>query len=337
LFVAEQIINEISLPVIIGFVSAFLLTPLARFAAIYLNIVAHPNPLVKTHKTATPFLGGVAVYLALTIGLLIFDGFGEHGDFLLCAGLMTALGLVDDIKPLSALRKLFGQLLISILGLWLITSSNGLQINILQAGFYLLWLVVASNALNLIDVMDGLATGTAAIAFGGLFALAFVRGSENVSLISLTFCAVLLGFLPFNFHRARIFLGDAGSLMIGFSFGLLTLMQFGSNAEWNTFPLIMLLFAVPIFELIFVSIMRYLSGKPFWKGSRDHFSLRLLSSGWKVPVIAVTTYAFGIMMIIAALVFELPSPAIIKWFAFLTIIGAAAYVWFHLSKIKVDG
>lgn len=332
----ERIINEVSFPVAVSFVSAILLTLLMRECAFYLNIVAHPNPLVKTHTSPTPFLGGVAVYLALTLGLLASGAFGEQSDFLLCVGLMTVLGLIDDIKPFSALQKLLGQMFISILGLWFVVIPNESQINMLELGFYLLWLVVAANALNLIDVMDGLATGVAAIAFGGLSVLTFIRGVENTGLTVLIFFAALLGFLPFNFYRARIFLGDAGSLMIGFSFGLLALTESTLNAKWNTFPLIWLVFAVPIFELTFVFVMRFLSGKPFWKGSRDHFSLRLLSLGWRVPIIVITAYAFGAMAVIAALVFELPSPAIAKWLTFSTVIGTIFYVWMRLSKINVE-
>lgn len=324
------------LPVIISFVSSVLITPLVGKTAANLEIVAKPNPLVKTHKTATPYLGGVAVYVSMFVGLMFSSAFNSYFSLFLCIGLMMILGLYDDLRPLSPLTKLLGQILISIVGIFLVFNANGGQINLFQFFLYLFWLVLATNAFNLIDVMDGLATGISALAFGGLFLIAGFRGFDDLGIAFLIICAALLGFLPSNFYRARIFLGDAGSLMIGFSFGLLALAEFKFRNQTNTLPIVFLLFAIPFFELVFVFVRRSFAGKHFWKGSRDHFSLRLLSIGWKVPEIVLISYIIGAFLLFIALIFEFLSPLILRWLIMLPAIFLALWIWKYLSKIEVE-
>lgn len=332
----EQVSRELILSVTVSFISSILLTPLLRKLALFFNIVAKPNPLVKTHTIETPYLGGVVVYLSLFVGMIFSGLFISYITLLLCVGLMTALGVFDDIKPFSPLAKLLGQIFISILGVFFIIFINGEPLNLLQFSLYVALLLVTTNALNLIDVMDGLATGVSALTFGGLFLVALLRGFDNLSIIFLTICAGLLGFLPFNYYRARIFLGDAGSLMIGFSFGLFTLADPNFRTQLDILPVILLLFAIPLFELAFVFIMRSFAGKPFWKGSRDHFSLRLLSAGWRVPQIVLLTYSICAVMLLTTLVFEFLSPLFIRWLAIIPAVVLILCAWKYLSKIKVD-
>lgn len=329
-------ISNACLAIIVGLVISFLFSPVFRTIALCFGIVAKPNPLVKTHKLPTAYLGGVVVYLAFVFGLTVVGLSYKYRIALLSIGLMTLLGLFDDIKPLSALQKLLGQSLISILALLLLLYSNEVQLNPLKFALYLLWLLITTNAFNLIDVMDGLASGIGGIAFGGLFVIALIGGLDNLGIASIILSGALLGFLPFNSHRASIFLGDAGSLMIGFSFGLLTLMESSIRSNWYKISLTSLLIAIPIFELTFVFVMRFLAGKAFWKGSRDHFCLRLLSLGWNVPRIVGVTYAFGVAAIVAALILELQLPYVMKWITLLMIIGTALFIWIRLSKIEID-
>jgi UDP-GlcNAc:undecaprenyl-phosphate/decaprenyl-phosphate GlcNAc-1-phosphate transferase len=333
----KQVSLELALPVAVSFLSSILLTPLMRKLALYFNIVAKPNPLVQSHTSPTPYLGGVAVYLSVILGLGFSGFFGSHLSLLFCIGLMTVLGVCDDLMSFAPLTKLLGQIFISILGIFFIIQINAEQLSALQLFLYIFWLLITTNALNLIDVMDGLAAGVSAIAFGGLFLIAGIRGFDELSVIFLTISMALVGFLPFNFHRARVFLGDAGSLMIGFYFGLFTLANLNFRVRLDTPPVIFLLFSIPLFELAFVFIMRSYSGKPFWKGSRDHFSLRLLSVGWKVPQIVLLTYAIGATMLFTTLIFEFFSPLFIRWFAIIPAIVLVLCAWKYLSGIKVDG
>lgn len=320
----------------VGFVFSVLFSPVLRTIALYFGIVAQPNPLVETHKLPTAYLGGIAVFLAFVIGLIVTGLSYQYISPLICIGLMTLLGVFDDIKQLSAIKKLLGQSLISVLALWLLFYFNEVQLSPLNFSLYLLWLIITTNAFNLIDVMDGLATGIGGIAFAGLFAVAFIGGFYSLGIVSITLSGALLGFLPFNYHRATMFLGDAGSLMIGFSFGLLTLMETSIRSDWHKFLLTSFLFAIPLFELAFVFVMRCSSGKAFWKGSRDHFSLRLLSLGWNVPYIVVITYAFGVAALVTTLILELHVSEAIKWAISLMVIGIVLFVSTRLSKIEVE-
>lgn len=328
-------ITEFVIPVILAFGLSVLFTPLMQRIAHRLSIVARPNPIVQTHTSSIPYFGGGAVYLAFIIGLFASGVTSKNMAFALCSGLMLTVGLFDDIKPLSALKKLIAQMLISILALWLLIGRNGGQLNPTQFVLYVFWLLVATNALNLVDVMDGLATGIAELSFLGLFGAALVRGLSELGIVSLIFFAALLGFLPFNRYRARIFLGDAGSLMIGFSFGLIPLSFPQFMAQPGAWGILLLLFAIPLFELVFVFVMRSLAGKPFWRGSRDHFSLRLLAFGLKVPRIVLFAYMAGIGALINALVFQLLFPRTLAWLAFIVVVAGAVYIGQRLSKIEI--
>ena len=269
-------------------------TAAVRMLALRLGIVNHPNPLVPQHTRPIAYLGGVGVALGVGSGLGLFSLLGgaiPGIEFVLPALLYLALGVVDDLKTLAPWRKFVIQALIAVLavGLGCIAPLTGIWI--VDAAASWLWIVTLVNAFNLTDVCDGLLASLSAVMFGALALL-----NASAAPVALVITAASLGFLVLNRPPARIFLGDAGSHLLGFMAAALTL---GAALRAAPIPAMaggVLLMAVPLFELIFLIVVRTRAGRPWWKGSSDHFSLRLQAAGLSrvaVDLIACLAAAIG--------------------------------------------
>jgi UDP-GlcNAc:undecaprenyl-phosphate GlcNAc-1-phosphate transferase len=261
---------------------ALYLTPIFRDAARRFGIVDAPDGNLKTQKNPVPYLGGVAVFAAVLFPVSLFLQFSDKvSGLLLACSLIVLLGLIDDIGRLSPRVKL----LVQVTAVFLMMKS-GIRVRIetlpplLCVALTFLWMIVMTNGFNLIDVMDGLAAGVATVSALGL-AVVFVLQGERMGLIlCLSLVGALLGFLRYNRPPAQIYLGDTGSLLIGFLLGGLAIE--GDYTAWNPYGwfTVLAVFAVPLFEIVFVSWLRFRRGASIFAGSRDHFSLRLRR--WKL-------------------------------------------------------
>lgn len=266
-----------------------------------------PNPIVPQHVKPTPYLGGLAVVMGAVIGLLMTEALNlselepvqtsplqRPTAFLAGGGLgFLILGLLDDVVTLTPFVKLGSQfvLTMTILGMNWTISGETESLSILALNT--IWIVGIVNAVNFTDVCDGLVSGLCAIALG-IFAL---TGSVH-SDWALALAGATAGFLVFNFPPASIFLGDAGSHFLGFTLAALTmpgdLLVSGNLTAAHPFFGLSLL-AVFVFELIFITRMRMNRGLKWWRGSPDHFSLRMQAAGFS------KTKTIVIAWIIAAL------------------------------------
>lgn len=255
--------------------------PLAR----RLGAVARPRN-DRWHRTEIPLLGGIAIVIG-TVTPLAAATLGDGGDpqrvaALLLGGCLIALvGLIDDLRTLRPQTKLIGQLLAATLAIGLGLRLPLTGVPELDMLLTLLWFVAFSNAFNLLDNMDGLAAGIAAIAAG--FRLVFFQLDGNVesTTSAATLLGATLGFLVHNRHPARVFMGDTGSLFIGFFVAGLSLVG-GYPYSRGTVSILLLpvlVLLVPIFDTTFVSITRILAGRPISVGGRDHTSHRLVALG----------------------------------------------------------
>ena len=267
------------------------LTPLLRWLALHLGHLDRPTD-IKTHKVPTPLLGGAAIFLAFAstlVAMRFYTSFptGTLRDLrvILVGGLiMFLLGLIDDLhkpKGLGVKTKFAVQFAVAAYTAW-----YGIRIHFIQPGYVayalsVLWIVGVSNAFNLIDIMDGLAAGQAALAAFGFLLIAFPSESIYVNFTSAALAGAALGFLPYNFsRRLKIFMGDSGSLLRGF---VLALVAMGTRYTHHNplgvyAPLFIL--AVPIYDTLFVSVMRIRRGHSPFIGSQDHFALRLERIGF---------------------------------------------------------
>ena len=248
-----------------------------RRAALQLGILDSPDGQLKNHGGAVPYFGGLAVYLAFLLAVGVFTDFGAETLGLLLSGTIALMvGLIDDFGVLTPSQKLLGQALAALV---LIKSGTYIKLTYLPVWVAIplsvLWILAVTNALNIIDILDGLASGVAAIAALSIAIANFISGRHAVAFLCIVLCGAILGFLRHNFHPAKIYLGDAGSLFIGFMLASLSM-----NAGYTRVNLLavispVLILGIPLFDLALVMWIRWRRGIPVTKGSPDHFALRL--------------------------------------------------------------
>jgi len=282
------------------FVLALLLglyfTPVARQAALRFGIVDRPDGRLKTHAEPTPYLGGLAVFLAYLLALGMVLEFDRTLLGILLAGTVTLLvGLVDDFGVLTPLAKLAGQ---GVAVFVLLRSGAVIELAALPSALHwpvaAVWLLAVCNAFNLIDIMDGLAAGIGAIAALALAAGALMAGQGPLAAAAAALAGALVGFAVFNVHPAKIYLGDAGALAVGLTLASIALAIRWSEASPAGFLAPLSIFAVPLADTAYVTVLRARAGRPFWYGSPDHFPLRLLRlSGGRVRLTVARCYALG--------------------------------------------
>lgn len=274
------------------------LTPLMRKAALRFGIVDSPDGKLKNQKEPVPYLGGLAVYIAFLVTLALTFNFEQHVLGLLLGGtLVLLLGLIDDLGVLSPYVKLLGQFLAAF-----VLVKAGIRIEIaflpewLSIPLSLLWIIAITNAFNMIDIMDGLAAGVACICCLVLFYVAVANDRSMIAIMSISLAGALLGFLRFNFAPAKIYLGDMGSLFLGCMVG--SLCMIGSYTAHNRlgFLIPIVILGVPIFDMIFVSYIRWRRGMSILLGSPDHFALRLRK--WRLSTRQTVFCSYGLGLIL---------------------------------------
>lgn len=286
-------------------------TPLIRAAAIQLGIVDRPDGLLKQHRDPIPYLGGIAVFMAFLFTTGIFTDFGQDTMGLLLSGSIALMvGLIDDFGAMSAPQKLLGQTLAAVV---LVRSGIYIKLEFLPVWaaipLTVFWVLAVTNALNIIDIMDGLAAGVSAIAALSIAIANFMAGRHAVALLSIVLAGAILGFLRHNFHPARIYLGDAGSLFIGFMLAALSMNAGYTRANLLAVLSPVLILGIPLFDLTLVMWIRWRRGIPMMKGSPDHFALRLRRLKLSVRETAVTSYIIGALLSgIALLLSQVTAP-----------------------------
>lgn len=256
--------------------ASYLLTPVIRRVAVLANITDLPNER-KIHKKPVPLLGGLSVFISfnlsvmlgliLTHGLTADDIISRWPGLFICQIIVLFLGFLDDLKHLRPSVKLVFQILVGflafVLGFGIQNVANPFHDGIINLGLLsmpvtILWVVIVINALNLIDGLDGLAVGTAFIASMTIFAISFFNRNEGIAFVSIVLAGSLLGFLRYNFHPATIFLGDSGSLLLGF---LLAIFSVHGSSKGPTLLAMMapiLALGLPIMDTLLSMIRRFL-------------------------------------------------------------------------------
>lgn len=248
--------------------------------------------------------------------------------------MVLLLGLVDDLRPLSPWQKLLGQGGAAVLAVGMGLRCTGMGNVYLASGLTVLWLVGVSNALNLIDMMDGLSSGVGAIASLGFALLGFIQGQHAIVLLGCALAGALLGFLRYNFYPARIFMGDMGSLFTGFMLGGMGIVVANGQGGLEGNLIAGLILGIPLFELVFVAIMRIRNRRPLLLASRDHFAQRMLRLGLSVRQVVGIAYAVGVILMCIALEVSGRSPLWI-WISVVGICTAAVAWGGRLSKIDM--
>ncbi len=329
-------ITQVMLIFTAALVLALAATPAARKLAVHTNMVDQPAQR-KAHLTPTPLLGGLAIYAAVLLALMFFgDKFYVHqvAGIVIGATLISFLGLWDDRMPLPAWIKLLGQLLPA-----LALILTGVQVSIfpweaLNIAATLIWVLFITNAVNFLDNMDGLSAGIAGMASAYFLLLAALSGQYLVGALAAALLGACIGFLVYNFNPASIFMGDTGSLFLGFVLAALGIkLRFPTNIPAVTWLVPVLVLGVPILDTSLVIISRLRRGKnPFTTPGKDHLSHRLVKMGYTRREAVLTLYLLGsIFGMIAVFVTQatLLEAAIVG----LTILAADVAIITYMEKI----
>jgi len=333
-------------PFLAALAAAVVLTPVAIRVARASGAVAVPKS-DRWHKEPTPLLGGIAVTGAILVALLVWGGFDRQ--ILAVAGgvlLLHVVGLVDDLKGVRPAGKLVAQTAATGLLLWGGVRANWPEDVLLSAPLTVIWVLGITNALNLLDNMDGLAAGIAGISGLAVAACAVLipdgLGVQS-ALVGMAVAGAALGFLLYNRNPARVFMGDCGSLPLGFALAAASLLathrEAGNLVIVLAAPLLAL--AVPILDTTFVSVLRKWNGRRISQGGRDHLSHRLVALGIPekraVRLLWLMSAVFGVFAVVATRI-ELGKADVMGGLLLLALaVIASCLVGVVLGRVKVYG
>lgn len=295
-----------------AFVATYLLTPICRSLAFRFKVLDYPSKR-KVHQVPTPRLGGVAIYLGFLFAIFMNFHFSDPlKGVLIASTLMFVVGLIDDLRGLSALWRLIAQFIaVTILiqfGVFINLFPEGPLFNLIEFILTFFWVVGITNAFNFMDGLDGLATGLGFVTSLAFFFIAQASGQSHLSFLGVAMAGACLGFLKFNFPKASIFMGDSGSTFIGFFLASLAMM-----GEWSEGNLLIsiscpiLILALLIYDMIYITIARVWTGKvrnfKEWLEyvGKDHMHHRLLALGFKPTQVVGMMCFISMVLVISAI------------------------------------
>ncbi len=290
--------------VIVTFLASLILVPIVKKIALHINAMDEPNER-KIHKVPMPRLGGLAIFLAFLLGYIFYGDVSTQMLSILIGGfLLILVGIVDDINPVKARYKLIVQIIaatiVVLYGELYFTNVTLLGFNIYFNEFWgsltsIIFIVAITNAINLIDGLDGLAAGISSIYFLTIAIIAFILnriGGLDV-IISLIMLGSTLGFLFHNFPPAKIFMGDTGSLFLGFMISIIALLGYKVTTFTSLIVPIVIL-AIPIFDTVFAIFRRILKGQNIGVADKEHFHHQLLKMKYSPTKSILIIYAIDI-------------------------------------------
>lgn len=305
---------------IIPFIAATLIslvsTPIVRKFAFKIGAVDIPKDDRRVHKKAMPLMGGLAIFAAVIISVLLFLPLDRSTFSILLGGTLIVIsGIIDDLKDMSPKLKLLFQILA---GMVLIfggirvdfitnpfTGDNSLlYLKWLSVPITLFWVVGITNTLNLIDGLDGLAAGVAMISSVSLMLVASKFGYTEITILSAIVAGSCLGFLPFNFNPAKIFMGDTGALFLGFMLAAISIEGVMKSVATIAVIVPILILGVPIFDTTFAIFRRLLNGQSIMAADKGHLHHRLLNKGFSQKKTVLILYGissiFGLFAVLIA-------------------------------------
>ncbi|WP_019154275.1 glycosyltransferase family 4 protein [Robertmurraya massiliosenegalensis] len=296
---------------VITFITSLIVTPFVKKIAFKIGAIDQPNNR-KVHKQVMPRLGGLAIVISFATGLIFFIPDTMNAWPILVGALfIVVIGTLDDIKEISPRTKLAGQLLAAA-----VTVMGGIQIDyitlpsgeVLHFGYFaipltIIWIVGITNAINLIDGLDGLAAGVSSIALLTISGLALSMGNPLIALLSLLVLGSTVGFLVYNFYPAKIFMGDSGSLFLGYMISVLAVMGLFKNVAMFSLIIPIIILGVPIIDTTFAIIRRIVQKRPLAAPDRLHLHHCLIKLGFTHRQTVIIIYTLSALFGLAALIF----------------------------------
>ncbi len=300
--------KEIPLMIMTTFLFTALFIPIVKKIAVFIGAMDVPNER-KVHKVPIPRLGGLGIYAGFLLGYMLFGLHSVQMNAVLIGSfIILVTGIFDDIKPIPAKYKLIGQ----IVGAAVVPLYGGIILQDVSAfGLYLdfgifaypitiIFIVAIINCINLIDGLDGLSSGISSIYFLTVGIIALILNNSNGLDVILTF--IMLGFLVHNFHPAKIFMGDSGSMFLGYIIAVIALLGF-KNITLTSFIVPILLLAIPIMDTLFAIIRRIVNHKPLGMPDKNHLHHQLLKLKLSQTKTVLVIYLVDILFALASIVY----------------------------------
>lgn len=326
-----QFLITAALALIAAGIVSFITTPIVRLFAQKVGAVDVPKDSRRVHKHPIPRMGGLAIFIGFVLSVVLFARIDtQMRGILLGSVIIVVVGVVDDITPLPAILKLIVQIIAA-----LVAVAFGVRIEFLanpiwwsdtmyiDFGFLsipvtVLWIVGLTNAVNLIDGLDGLAVGVSAIASIAMMTISLAMGQWNTAIIIAALVGACFGFMPFNLNPARIFMGDTGALMLGYVMACISIIGLLKFYAIVSFAVPLLALGLPIFDTAFAIIRRLAHGQNPMSPDRGHFHHRLIDMGLSQKQAVALLYAISAILGFAAVLIATSSEmrAIVLVFAF---------------------
>lgn len=323
------------------FVASIILTPLVKKLAFAIGATDKPNQR-KVHQKIMPRLGGLAIFISFILGILFLRPTDEYSTFIIIGSFIIIItGILDDMFELSAKVKLLGQIaaaLVVVLGGVQVDFINipifggQLEFGFLSIPLTVLWIVGITNAINLIDGLDGLAAGVSSIALITISGMAFLKGDVFVMSMGLIVLGSTLGFLVYNFHPAKIFMGDTGALFLGYIISVLALLGF-KNVTILSLIVPVIILGVPISDTLFAMIRRFVNKQPLSAADKSHLHHCLLKLGYSHRQTVLIIYGIAAMFGLAAVIFSMST----IWGALLVVAVLVLAIELFAEKIGLVG
>lgn len=324
---------------LISFILSFIGTFIIRNIAKKLKLFDIPHG-IKAHKEPIPHLGGISIFFAflISISFIVLKKHeyisNESLGIILSGTIIMFLGLIDDIKELSYQVKFLGQIIATIILILFDIKIKFIVNPLISISLTIFWMVGITNAFNIIDIMDGLSGGISIIASITFFLIALQTDKFFVVILSIVLMGSVLGFLRFNIPKASIFMGNCGSLFVGFILGAIAIAE--SYTTKNNFALFVpiLILGIPIYDTFLVMFLRVIQKKNIFKGSNDHLAIRLNLIFKDRTKVVLILYLISIILSVFAYFITL-SNSIFAIIIYSTVTIISLFFGYKLSKISV--
>ena len=309
--------NSLTLTSLFAFILAlaisFACTPAVRMLAIKIKAVDVPKDNRRMHKVPIPRMGGLAIFAGFLVSVLFFVPLGtEFRSILIGALILVVLGIIDDIVSLKPKTKFAGQIIAALIPALSGVSIHGIvnpfvpgqysTLGIFSIPLTVIWIVGITNAVNFIDGLDGLACGVSAIATVTMFIIAVLFGEIYIALMMAALAGACLGFLPYNMNPAKIFMGDTGSMFLGYILATVSIQGLFKFYAVISFAVPFILLGLPIFDTGFAIVRRLLKGQSPLQADRGHVHHRLIDLGFDQKQSVAILYAFSALMGLTAVI-----------------------------------
>lgn len=312
------VITKLILCFSVAFGISILCTPFVKVIAQKIGAIDVPDAR-RVHTHPIPRMGGLAIFYGFIVATLCFARIDTQlRGILIGSFIVVALGIVDDVKQLGAKVKFAVQILVASIVVYhgvvieflsvptFINPNGYVELGYFSIPFTILWIVGVTNAVNLIDGLDGLAVGVSSIATFSLFFIAILAGEMQVALLTAALAGGCLGFLPYNFNPAKIFMGDTGSTFLGYMLSVICIQGLFKGYVVISFIIPFLILGLPIFDTAFAIVRRLWNKKPIMAPDRGHLHHKLMDMGFsQKQTVAILYIVTSILALSAVVVLEI--------------------------------